>query len=225
LADAVVNLKRAIGIRTKHLEELYRFKLLFGDIEGALERLEVIGLVRPFLLRQLMSLRDDIEHRDADPPSPARCRELSDATWYFLRSTDIAAKTVPDGVQLNPPGGGPKSDGNGPFFEVTTKGANPEWFGVRGWIPDSLMSAREEPLWLQLKVEPLRSKDSFPRLKELLNASQRGEPIDLHKFADADGIEAIRNLARSDQEKYIVGFWMPSQDHRRTICKLMLESL
>ena len=79
---------------------MYGFAALFPKNVGALERLEAVGLARPFLIRRLFDLRNDIEHRDAAPPDLDRCLELADVTWYFLKSTDYACKVVPAGVIL-----------------------------------------------------------------------------------------------------------------------------
>jgi hypothetical protein len=102
-ADAVLSLKRAINSRLQHLEELYAFSTAFPRNIGALERLEIVGLARPLLIRQLFSLRNNIEHNDATPPNAYECRELIDSTWYFLKTTDYACKVVPRGVVLKNP--------------------------------------------------------------------------------------------------------------------------
>lgn len=102
-ADVVLNLKRAINSRLQHIEELYAFSKDFPKNIGALERLETVGLARPLLIRKLFSLRNDIEHNDVLPPDARKCTELIDATWYFLKTTDSACKTVPRGVILKNP--------------------------------------------------------------------------------------------------------------------------
>ncbi len=38
-------------------------------------------------MKQLLAIRNDIEHRDVKPPSTEKCLELLDAVWYFLKST------------------------------------------------------------------------------------------------------------------------------------------
>jgi hypothetical protein len=101
-ADAVLALKRAVNSRLKHLEELYGFALSFPKSVGALERLEAVDLARPLLVRQMFELRNDIEHNDAPVPELARCAELVDATWYFLRATDAACSEAARSLTLRP---------------------------------------------------------------------------------------------------------------------------
>jgi hypothetical protein len=85
ISDAIMNLKRAINVRLKLLDELYCFSHMVGLKKlGALERLEAVGLAKPFLIKQLFDLRNDIEHNDAAPPPISRVKELLDITWYFF---------------------------------------------------------------------------------------------------------------------------------------------
>lgn len=86
-ADAITNLKRSLNHRWQLIEKLYVLKKLV-PAKGNLERLEEFGLVRPYMLRQLLEIRNNIEHNDQKPPEINRCMELLDLTWYFLRSTD-----------------------------------------------------------------------------------------------------------------------------------------
>jgi hypothetical protein len=95
IVDAISNLKRAINVRLKLLDEYYRFSdSLFTQKMGALERLEFVGLARQFMIKQLFELRNDIEHNDIKPPSIPRVRELLDVAWYFLKTTDAAVNVV-----------------------------------------------------------------------------------------------------------------------------------
>jgi len=98
LADGITNLKRALNQRLQYIEELYDFKSINinNKPKGYLELLEIFGVVRPFLMKQLFEIRNDIEHRDATPPSIQRCTELLDVVWYFLKSTDTLVQLVKD---------------------------------------------------------------------------------------------------------------------------------
>lgn len=88
--DILSNLKRCLNQRLKFIEKVYSLKkiTLSNSPKGYLEYLESLGLVRPYMLKQLMLIRNDIEHNDAPPPNVERCRELLDLIWYFLKSTD-----------------------------------------------------------------------------------------------------------------------------------------
>ncbi|MFJ7407582.1 MULTISPECIES: hypothetical protein [unclassified Lysinibacillus] len=94
LSDGITNLKRALNQRLQLIEKIYNFKNinLKGKHKGYLELLEFLGIVRPFLMKQLLTIRNDIEHRDAEPPSFEKCLELLDAVWYFLKSTDYLVR-------------------------------------------------------------------------------------------------------------------------------------
>lgn len=80
--DIISNLKRCLNQRLKFIEEVYSLQkiALFDSPKGYLEYLESLGLVRPYMLKQLMTIRNDIEHNDAQPPNVERCLELLDLT-------------------------------------------------------------------------------------------------------------------------------------------------
>jgi hypothetical protein len=90
LADGITNLKRSLNHRLKLFEEYYRLLTVNfpNKPKGYLELLESYQLARPFMVKSLMEIRNDIEHNDAPPPSLLRCKELIDIVWYFLKSTD-----------------------------------------------------------------------------------------------------------------------------------------
>ncbi len=100
LSDGISNLKRSLNQRLNFIEEIYNLKNinLQGTPKGYLELLEFFGIVRPFLMKQLLAIRNDIEHRDVKPPSIEKCLELLDAVWYFLKSTDYLARYSTDSI-------------------------------------------------------------------------------------------------------------------------------
>ena len=95
LADGISNLKRCLNQRLKAIEAFYfiRSVPVKNLPKGYLQLLGALGIVRPFMLEQLMDIRNEIEHEDAPPPPYVRARELLDMTWYFLRSTEVPLKT------------------------------------------------------------------------------------------------------------------------------------
>ena len=111
IADAVLSLKRAVNSRLKHLEELYGLSTAFPKSVGVLERLQAVDLARPLLVRQMFELRNDIEHNDSPAPNVDRCRELADATWYFLRATDSACSEDPKDLVFSPDAARPMQAG------------------------------------------------------------------------------------------------------------------
>jgi len=104
LADALGNLKRALNHRLQLIERQYQLKTLKFDgmPKGYLELLEKYGLARPYLIKKLMEIRNDIEHKDKKPPRVDRCKELLDVTWYFLKSTDKLVSSIPLDIELDP---------------------------------------------------------------------------------------------------------------------------
>lgn len=97
LADGISNLKRSLNHRLKTIESIYNFKYIDfkNKPRGYLELLESYGLVKPYLIKMVMEIRNDIEHNDASPPKAVRCLELSDMIWYFLKSTDTLIHSFP----------------------------------------------------------------------------------------------------------------------------------
>ncbi|WP_313260480.1 hypothetical protein [Lacrimispora sp.] len=90
LSDGITNLKRSINQRLKNIEKVYHFKNIDFEnkAKGYLELLEQFDIVRPLIMKELLRIRNEIEHNDALPPNANRCQELVDIVWYFLKSTD-----------------------------------------------------------------------------------------------------------------------------------------
>jgi hypothetical protein len=230
ISDAVLNLRRGIGMRVQLLEELYRFKGCFPRIPGALERLEAVGLARPFLIRQLVDLRNDIEHNNAKPPNAPRCRELADVTWYFLKTTDYACKVVPSGVDLTEDAEGPTSGKDDPsgFLTITVDSLTSETYKVSGWVPLSWLSDSQGPGWIRLEVEKIRTKHDLPgvdRILELMRGGTREVPLSVVPLEDELGAHVFRNAMRRDDERHVIGKMYPSLEQRQRICQLLLASL
>ena len=92
--DAISTLKRCLNHRLRYLKDTYALDKvpLPNWPKHLLDQMTELGIVRPFLLKYLMKVRNQIEHADARPPSRPRCEELVDVLWYFLRSTDVFTK-------------------------------------------------------------------------------------------------------------------------------------
>jgi hypothetical protein len=207
LADAVVSLKRAINSRLQHIEELYRFSELFPKALGSLERLEQVGLARPLVVRQLFDIRNDIEHRDVPPPAHKRVRELVDATWYFLRTTDQACKVVPYGVVLRS-----AAEGSFPPEQSISLQSSREKVGrfdIAGWVKLDFLSETLQPNCFEtdlIRVEP--------------KASTPPESDDVYIQS------AFRhNSTRADDERFIFGHTVLSLDLQREFWRLSIEAL
>ena len=92
--DAITTLRRVVGRRVKELKEIYQLRELptGAKPKGDLELLEYFGIIRPFMLRRLIDIRNFVEHQDSSPPPTDECLMFADLVWYFLRSTDGLAK-------------------------------------------------------------------------------------------------------------------------------------
>jgi len=157
--DVVSNLKRCLNQRLKFIEYVYSLKkvALKDSPKGYLEYLESLGLVRPYMLKQLMLIRNDIEHNDAPPPSTDRCKELLDLTWYFLKSTDSFVSWCKHDFILR---------------DLTENGEETQYWlsvdidydldhqiKVNGWVPESCISMEEKPDFTLVEVKDFGSKE------------------------------------------------------------------
>jgi hypothetical protein len=206
VADAVLGLKRAINSRLQHIEELFQFSALYPKSVGALERLEQLGLARPFLVRQLFELRNDIEHNDAQPPDLHRVRELVDLTWYFLRTTDNACKLLPAGVLLRS-----GDEGSVPpeqWISIRPSRSQPRSFDVSGWVDRKLLASESANGFFEVKLTVLKTKDWAP--------SKSDDSIALASFA--------RHSLRSDDERWIVGTAQLDNELAITVWRLALAA-
>jgi hypothetical protein len=105
-ADAIMSLRRSVGHRVKALKEIYNLRdLLIGTRSMKdLELLSEFGIIRTFMLRRLVDIRNIVEHHDANPPPTDECLMFADLVWYFLRSTDELVRFWYPQIFFNPPG-------------------------------------------------------------------------------------------------------------------------
>ena len=186
LADAIGNLKRALNHRLQLIERLYQLKSLkFASMpKGYLELLEKYGLAKPYLIKKLMEIRNDIEHKDKKPPKLDRCRELLDITWYFLKSTDKLVSSIPCDIELELP------EKYGCSIEVKFPKKD---FSVSGWFPIKF-------------IKKEKSNNSFKivctTIHDGLYWKNKGEAY--HKNKNADDIWIIGKLSADANEKYLL---------------------
>ncbi|MDN3446580.1 hypothetical protein QL886_02900 [Psychrobacter sp. APC 3281] len=158
--DVVSNLKRCLNQRLKFIEHVYSLKkiALSDSPKGYLEYLESLGLVRPYLLKQMMIIRNDIGHNDALPPNIERCRELLDLTWYFLKSTDNFIFWYKNNFTLS---------------YLTDEGEETQYWlnlsinfkldhsiKINGWIPKVLLSEEEKQGYTLIELKDFVSKET-----------------------------------------------------------------
>jgi hypothetical protein len=93
--DCISWLKRSLNARLQLIEKSYNLSCIPNTkVKGTIELLECFGLVKPMMLKELLIIRNNIEHNDATPPSIEKCSEWLELIWYFLRSTDEIAKNL-----------------------------------------------------------------------------------------------------------------------------------
>jgi hypothetical protein len=63
-----------------------------------MEKLSDYGLMRPTLIKDLLDVRNLIEHEDAAPADVSKCSYYIDIVWYFLKSTDQVASMVTESI-------------------------------------------------------------------------------------------------------------------------------
>jgi hypothetical protein len=99
-------LRRVVGRRVKELKEIYELRKLPTGVKPKydLELLEYFGIIRPFMLKRLIDLRDSFEHEDSSPPPTDECLMFADLAWYFLRSTDVLVTSMVFEVEFSKPG-------------------------------------------------------------------------------------------------------------------------
>ena len=162
-SDAISNLKKCLNQRLKFIEYVYSLKKVAtkDSPKGYLEYLETFDIVRPLMLKNLMSIRNDIEHNDASPPSLERCMELLDLTWYFLKSTDSYIRIRREDIS---------------YSQLTDEGEETRYkfgldidydldhqFSIMGWFDSSTISLEPIDKWVKVDIENLHTKrDKWP---------------------------------------------------------------
>lgn len=90
LSDIVSNLRKAVNLRIKDLFCVLgvdNIKFPLGK-DKKVEKLEMLGIVKPLLIKELILIRNGIEYDGENPPNQYDCQKLIDIVWYFYRSTD-----------------------------------------------------------------------------------------------------------------------------------------
>lgn len=158
--DVISNLKRCLNQRLKFIEHVYSLKKIAvsDSPKGYLEYLESLGLVRPYMLKQLMLIRNDIEHNDAPPPNIERCRELLDLTWYFLKSTDIFILWYKNNFTLSYLTNEGEETQYWLNFDIDFEQGHTTM--VNGWVPETLLSKEEKQGFTLIELKDFGSKES-----------------------------------------------------------------
>lgn len=182
-ADAITALKRCLNQRLQLIEETYNFKALFGKNTHYLEILEYMNLVRPLMLKKLFTIRNDIEHRDAQPPDIERCLELLDLVWYFLKSTDNILSFRKEDV----------------LYEIYSESTQKTQYwasidfnyesnhkmDIRGWFPNNFISNTKVDGYIKIFIDEIGTKQ-----ENWKNSADLDDKLDddiwLRGYIDAD---------------------------------------
>lgn len=158
--DVVSNLKRCLNQRLKFIEHVYSLKkiALSDSPKGYLEYLESLGLVRPYMLKQLMLIRNDIEHNDAPPPNIERCQELLDLTWYFLKSTDSFVSLCKHDFILKKLSDSGDETQYWLNFDIDFEQGHTTM--VNGWVPETLLSKEEKQGFTLIELKDFSSEEA-----------------------------------------------------------------
>ena len=158
--DVVSNLKRCLNQRLKFIEHVYSLKkiALSDSPKGYLEYLESLGLVRPYMLKQMMIIRNDIEHNDALPPNIERCRELLDLTWYFLKSTDNFIFWYKNNFTLNYLTD--EVEETQYWLNLSINFKLDHSIEINGWIPKVLLSEEKKQGYTLIELKDFVSKET-----------------------------------------------------------------
>lgn len=182
LADGIANLKRSINQRLHLIEKVYKLKSIsFPDRpKGYLELLESYGVVRPFILKSLLIVRNDIEHNDAKPPIEDRCKELVDVVWYFLKSTDQIVQVTKDDIEFSLIN--EKGEETHYGFTITLNRNDYSQCEIWGWFPTELISIDEIKDFLKINVTDIHGKERWEQEgkhseKKETDKWIRGEPV------------------------------------------------
>lgn len=157
--DAITTLKRAVDHRVRMLKKIYGLRQLSKSLKTKddLELLASFDIVRPFMLRRLIAIRNIVEHEDSKPPSTSDCLMFTDLVWYFLRSTDALVRAQLDDLVFYTPG-------SQPFvyrrkFSPTVKVTFPESFNgspeVDAWLTPASFSYETKTDWIRIEASEI----------------------------------------------------------------------
>jgi hypothetical protein len=156
--DVITALKRAITQRVQTLKEAYALdRIVIPDKpKRDFELLEYLGIVRPLMLGRLVTLRNLLEHEDADPPSAEDCEILADFVWYFLRSTDVLVQNRLGTVSVSPHWW--RIRPNDPEVRITYSDRGGEYkphagpvLSIIAYLPETSIAYDSRPNWIEVK--------------------------------------------------------------------------
>lgn len=187
--DAMLTVKRSLNHRLKSIEEKYNFKKVDfpNKPKSYLDLLEKIGIVRPLILKKLLTIRNEIEHNDAPPPSFNQCSEYIDVLWYFLQSTTrfLSGNLETLTYEKNSPSGEITQ-----YFIEFKFNDDMTKANIRGWIPQSYTktSPKNKNNYFLVKIQECETCAKRYPTKKLLKEHGHEDklPTDIYFIGDTN---------------------------------------
>lgn len=199
-ADCISNLRRCFTHRLKLIEEAYQFRavLAASKKQHSLELLAQLGIVRPTLLQAFLTTRNAIEYSDAEPPDLARCQELVDVVWYFLRSTDSLLSLKKTNAHFSPPNDDPWDSTY--WLSARIDYTSEFSIDISGWLTPNWVRFSEQPDWLAVCASDVGTKEE-----------KLGKDPEVHGD-------------KKDDDLWLVGQILPTFDQRKLLLRQVLNA-
>jgi hypothetical protein len=168
--DCIGTLKRAINHRLKAIQATYHFDQLPTERpkKQILEKLQDYGIVRPAIIKELLEVRNGIEHNDAAPPDTPKCEFYVDIVWYFLKSTDALVHMAVDSMHY-------QDDQSDSELIIGVKPQENWKVTVSGTILDTYLKEHPAPLdlaLLEFKSPVRRAKRGYTKFSATVHADK-----------------------------------------------------
>lgn len=157
LIDVISNLKRAVDYRITRISTTYKIKKtpIYTSKKTIWDILYELEVIKPVMLTKLLEIRNAVEHKFSDPPTQARCIELAEFVWYFLRSTDSLAKQVSDGPFL-------QESYDSPFNIYYNGNPENEWVSnITALLPKKLTSLTPKADYFEVSEPTVQSGSDY----------------------------------------------------------------
>jgi hypothetical protein len=194
-ADVIGVLRRVLNHRLKKLKAIYLDNLpIIKKPAGTIERLALIGVIKPLMLHKLLEIRNAIEYQDTRPPNERQCAELLEFMWYFLRSTDGLIRLVAESIsfqKLN------KQGEETPYGFTLETGPPEKWKNrIHGWFETKSVSLPTKPNWLKVEIETIHTKLGFGNKSNGIHHDDKKDDDIwiVGKFASASHFEHLCHL-------------------------------
>jgi hypothetical protein len=164
--DAISTLRRIVGRRVNEIKKTYHLRELSTGPKpkGDLELLEYFGIIRPFMLKRLVDIRNIVEHQDSIPPPTEECLMFADLVWYFLRSTDKLVHGFMSSLSFFPTIPGQDIDDTGPLWvRLVFRDAFTEPLEFHAQIDPASLTYEPQANWMRIEAtEIIRLEQADP---------------------------------------------------------------